>query len=313
MSAAIFSGSTVKILKSILDINGNAQVLSGTVNPSSVATSAPKGSLYLNTSTAVIYRKNDNGLSTNWIDIAVPNPTPSYRETTGNDTITYGDKTILASAGGANAQLVLPDPAGFSGYTFRIMRTDSDPAHTLTIATSSAETIDDYGVSGLTLILSTQGEWVDLTSTSLGWTVTGSSIPSRLLSFTPTGGFVTNSTWTGRWERIGDLLHVKFKVAFSGAPGASTLYINLPFSLTMDSAKILSASDAVGMAVADIGANSYPLTLQKDFLASTKVGGAYYSSSPDILTTVSNTAPAAIGNGSSIYGFFKVPITGWRS
>lgn len=313
MSASIFSGSAVKILKSILDINGNAQLLSGTVNPSSVATSAPKGSLYLNTSSAIIYRKNDNGSSTNWIDIAVANPTPGYRETSGNATLAYGDHTIMADAGGGNALLTLPDPAGFAGYTWRVMRTDNDPAHTLTLAGGSAETIEDYGVSAITLVLSTQGEWVDITSDGLGFQVTGSSIPSRLVSFTPTGGFVTNATWTGKWERIGDLLHVKFKVALSGAPGASVFNINLPFSLAIDPAKTLSAFDPVGLGVVDIGANSYPITLQKDFLTTTKVAGAYYSSSPDILTSISNTQPAAFGNGSSVTGFFKVPITGWRS
>lgn len=70
MGAAIFSGAAVKILKSVFDLNGNAQILSGTVDPSSSATSAPRGSLYLNTTSGTTYQKQDNGSSTNWSVIA---------------------------------------------------------------------------------------------------------------------------------------------------------------------------------------------------------------------------------------------------
>lgn len=66
----IWSGSSAKLLKPILDFFGQAQILSGTVDPTSVATSAPKGSLYLNTSNGNLYRKTDAGSSTNWINVS---------------------------------------------------------------------------------------------------------------------------------------------------------------------------------------------------------------------------------------------------
>lgn len=44
-------------------------LLSGTTNPTSVAVSANKSSLYQNTSTGLVYLKNDNGSSTNWTAI----------------------------------------------------------------------------------------------------------------------------------------------------------------------------------------------------------------------------------------------------
>lgn len=62
----IFSGNDAKLLKSNLDFFGNSKILSGTTDPTAVATSAPKGSLYLNTSNAFVYRKLDTGSSTNW-------------------------------------------------------------------------------------------------------------------------------------------------------------------------------------------------------------------------------------------------------
>lgn len=65
----IWSGNDAKSLKSIIDINGNAKILSGTVDPSSSATSAPVGSLYLNSSTGLLYRKTDAGSTTNWAQL----------------------------------------------------------------------------------------------------------------------------------------------------------------------------------------------------------------------------------------------------
>jgi hypothetical protein len=65
-NAVIFSGTDVKTLKSNIDLGGQAKILSGTVDPTSSATSAPIGSVYLNSSTGALYRKLDAGSSTNW-------------------------------------------------------------------------------------------------------------------------------------------------------------------------------------------------------------------------------------------------------
>jgi hypothetical protein len=47
--------------------NGSGpSILTGTVNPSSVATAGVEGSLYLNQSSGITYQKQDNGSSTNW-------------------------------------------------------------------------------------------------------------------------------------------------------------------------------------------------------------------------------------------------------
>lgn len=72
-AATIFSNSTtVKALKDNFDVNGKIQFLTGTADPSSSATSATRGSFYHNTSTGTVYRKTDNGSSTNWVIIGNP-------------------------------------------------------------------------------------------------------------------------------------------------------------------------------------------------------------------------------------------------
>lgn len=83
--AVIFSGNDVKALKSNLDLNGGPKILSGTVDPSSSATTANKGSLYLNTSSNIVYKKTDNGSSTNWVQV-----------TTNTETQTLTNKTLTA-------------------------------------------------------------------------------------------------------------------------------------------------------------------------------------------------------------------------
>jgi len=68
-SAVIFSGNDVKTLKSNIDINGSNKIMSGAVDPTVSATSAPIGSLYLNNSTGKTYRKLDAGLTVNWTEL----------------------------------------------------------------------------------------------------------------------------------------------------------------------------------------------------------------------------------------------------
>lgn len=71
MSAAIFNGTSVKILKEILKFKSGALIITNdSDNPTSVAKNAPISSLYLRQGTAEVYVKNDNGSSTNWSLIA---------------------------------------------------------------------------------------------------------------------------------------------------------------------------------------------------------------------------------------------------
>jgi hypothetical protein len=66
MPATIFSGTKVKALKSTLSLNDGADVISSTVDPTSVATAGNPGSILLNTTNGNMYRKQDSGSSTNW-------------------------------------------------------------------------------------------------------------------------------------------------------------------------------------------------------------------------------------------------------
>lgn len=69
-SAVIFQGNKVKTLKPNINIGDAAFVLTGTDDPTSVAQDAPRGSLYIKTDDGRIFKKLDNGSSTNWSNLS---------------------------------------------------------------------------------------------------------------------------------------------------------------------------------------------------------------------------------------------------
>lgn len=69
MPAVIFAGTKVKALKKILDLKDGIQIISSTVDPTSVAVNAPLGSILVNESTGDVYKKADSGSSTNWVPL----------------------------------------------------------------------------------------------------------------------------------------------------------------------------------------------------------------------------------------------------
>lgn len=120
-SAVIFSGNDVKTLKSNIDLNGGPKILSGAVDPSSVATSAPVGSMYLNTLNGLMYRKLDSGSSTNWVQVG-----------SGSGGINYiGNPDAEANVTGwsayADAAGVAPVDGTGGAPTVTITRTTSTP------------------------------------------------------------------------------------------------------------------------------------------------------------------------------------------
>lgn len=64
-SPLIWRGNFARFLRAQLDLFGAAYILTGSADPTSVATDAPAGSLYLR-STGDVYKKDDNGSTTNW-------------------------------------------------------------------------------------------------------------------------------------------------------------------------------------------------------------------------------------------------------
>ena len=136
-------------------------------------------------------------------------------------------------------------------------------------------------------------------------------------SFTPTGTWIANTTYTGFYRRVGDSLQVECKIALGGAPTSATLNVNLPSGFVIDVSK-LSGNDTdnrnFGTATLldsgtgnFIGRVGYSTTTAVAIFSSDDASGGVVTSS------VSQSAPFTFANGDEIYFSYEVPIAGWSS
>lgn len=144
----------------------------------------------------------------------------------------------------------------------------------------------------------------------------GGGIISDWVSFTPTGGWTTNATYTGQYRRVGSQLEMRFKVSLSGAPNISNLFIDLPAGLTIDTSEINGTAYednnfGSGM-VLDSGVSNY-VAVSVTYSSPTQlfvVGGV--TSGPSIQgSTIRHNFPFNFGAGDTVSANFSVPIVGW--
>lgn len=109
-----------------------------------------------------------------------------------SQTTSYGalgsDGVILASAASANVTVTLPTAVGATGQAYTIRKTDST-TNTVTVATTSAQTIDGQ----TTYVLTTQFAYVQVVSDGANWQIVNQS---RLLSKLATGSIASTVTET---------------------------------------------------------------------------------------------------------------------
>lgn len=138
-------------------------------------------------------------------------------------------------------------------------------------------------------------------------------------SFTPTGSWVSNSTYTGWYWRDGDKLGMRVKIALAGAPTAATLTVNLPTGLTIDTTKLPATPTN----------HVFPSQMSGQGAAHSFVGGIVYSSTTAVgvqsyqdgnnaavmtLGATNATSPYTFANNDFIYfEVHGIPIVGWSS
>lgn len=136
-------------------------------------------------------------------------------------------------------------------------------------------------------------------------------------TFTPTGSWVANTTYTGRWRRVGDSMEVQASLALSGAPTSATLTVNLPSGYTVDTSKILQTEDSYLLgdgSILDAATAGYRT-------------GVFYNNTTSVIVQVlkegtgthtsflgvTQAVPITFGNGDKVNLTYRVPITGWSS
>lgn len=139
------------------------------------------------------------------------------------------------------------------------------------------------------------------------------------VSFTPTGSWVSNTTYTGRKRRIGDSAEYEYYLALTGAPTAANLTLNLPSGEVIDTSKLGGTGIYAGLPFSIGGglvAGGAEYIFRADYLNTTSVSVMHvkYTSGTIVnLVNTSSTTPATFANGDYIRVNFKVPIVGWSS
>lgn len=150
-----------------------------------------------------------------------------------------------------------------------------------------------------------------------GFNVSQVGIATSWQSFTPTGSWVTNTTYTGKWRRVGDTLEVQFEATLSGAPTSASLTVNLPTGLTIDTAKLELAANNFTIlghsSAADNGIANYSGFVV--YNNTTSVAAFVHNASATYATGagVTQALPFTFGSGDTVVGTFSVPIVGWTA
>jgi hypothetical protein len=130
-------------------------------------------------------------------------------------------------------------------------------------------------------------------------------------TFTPTGSWVANTTYTGKFRQVGQNLQVEVLVATSGAPTSATLTINLPSGYTIDTTKMVSSSaeQFLGYGVVnDSGSTFY--TAQVDYNNTTSVRLLQSEAASTYVRNIALTqaVPITWGASDTLRVFFTVPV-----
>ena len=135
-------------------------------------------------------------------------------------------------------------------------------------------------------------------------------------SFTPTGSWNTNVTYSGMQRRVGDTLQCRVVILVSGgAPNSVSLTVNLPSGLTIDTTKLINPTVAFanmgGGAALDASTAVYPLAVQYSSTSAVGVYAANAASTYTNLVGASQAIPFAFNTGDAVEINYVVPISGW--
>ena len=226
-----------------------------------------------------------------------------------NYTALSTDDFITVDAAAADRTIDLFSAVGNGGKVLTIKKTDTS-FNTVTIDPSSVETID----GDLTTTLDTVGESVQIVSDGSNWLLLKRDIPPTWVSFTPTGSWTTNTTYTGSWRRVGNFIEIRNTLILSGAPNAVILTVNIPSGLTIDTADYPSGKPGPSgqTYTIDAGVGTYSGGVNQNNTTSVYPLARNANATYAMDTAITSTIPITYANTDEIRIFYRAAIVGWN-
>lgn len=133
-------------------------------------------------------------------------------------------------------------------------------------------------------------------------------------SFTPTGTWITNTTYSGKWRRVGDSIELRIIVLTSGQPDNTQLFINTPTQFPMDISKMAGAGanrnpDGSG----EIQGTGSSYNVQVNMPSGTLIEPLFQNNLSGAQATITRTAPITWGSGNFLNIVVKYPVLGWSA
>ena len=227
--------------------------------------------------------------------LAVTSQTTTYA-------IQNSDGLILVDATSGAFTVTLPTAVGITGKVFYLQRTDGTLANPVTIATTSAQTIN----GATTRFLATQFESWAIVSDGANWQVLQHFASTLWTAYTPTmTAFGTPSAVSFEWRRIGDTLEIQGTFT-SGTPTGVEARVSLPSGL------LTGGSSIPGARV--IGGGAKSTTEAASFLMITDTSQAYLNygiQSSGRAGTTKAQGDQLVSASGILRTFARTPITGW--
>jgi len=181
----------------------------------------------------------------------------------------------------------------------------------------SATSADDYRLILHVQSTSALAYTVNLDNFQVGPQQLSATLPMQdWQSFTPTGSFTTNTTYTGKYRRIGSDAEFEVRMAFGGVPNTVSSTINMPTAMTIDTSKLTTAvlnRNVLGRFTTNDNSALQNSTIGVVMYNSTTAVSLYYldDSNGIIRAVQSESAPFAIAASDDIVATFRVPIAEW--
>lgn len=134
-------------------------------------------------------------------------------------------------------------------------------------------------------------------------------------AFTPTCSWTQNTTATGKYRKVGNILELQYKIELTGNPNSASLTVTIPEHFTVDTNEMLEGETIVSYPesmgyILDSGVGYYPfvwgqLNTTNGVVSVTTLN---LSSTPRNYRAVGQNVPITWASGDKLYFTIRFPV-----